>query len=39
MPIVDAVGCLLEGANARDVVSELLARPLRPEQDVAGKPV
>lgn len=31
MPIVDSVGRLLEGAPAREVVAELLARPLRSE--------
>ena len=33
MPIVDAVVRLLDGAEAREVVGDLLARPLRPEQD------
>ncbi|MCH2487074.1 MAG: NAD(P)-dependent glycerol-3-phosphate dehydrogenase [Erythrobacter sp.] len=32
MPIVDAVENLLEGAEARGVVSDLLARPLRAER-------
>ena len=32
MPIVDAVERLLEGAEARGVVSDLLARPLRAER-------
>ncbi|MDP3908435.1 NAD(P)H-dependent glycerol-3-phosphate dehydrogenase [Novosphingobium sp.] len=37
MPIVDAVCKLLTGAApARAVVAELLARPLRPEQEPAG---
>lgn len=37
MPIVDAVCKLLAGeAPARAVVAELLARPLRPEQEHAG---
>ena len=31
MPIVDAVNHLLEGRSARDVVAELLARPLKAE--------
>ena len=35
MPIVDAVVRLLEGDPARQVVGELLARPLRSEQDGA----
>ena len=33
MPIVDAVCRLLQGAPARSVVSELLARPLKAEQE------
>ncbi len=33
MPIVTAVTALLEGAQAREVVGQLLARPLRSEQD------
>ena len=37
MPIVDAVVRLLDGAEARGVVNDLLARPLRSEQDRAGK--
>lgn len=36
MPIVTAVHHLLGGAPARDIVSELLARPLRSEQDGPG---
>ena len=32
MPIVDAVDAILKGASPRDVVAQLLARPLRPEQ-------
>ena len=37
MPIVDAVCKLLAGeAPARTVVAELLARPLKPEQEHAG---
>ena len=32
MPIVDAVERLLDGAEAREVVSDLLARPLRAER-------
>ena len=35
MPIVDAVVALLEGAGARDVVTELLARPLTAESPTA----
>ena len=35
MPIVDAVVRLLEGDPARQVVGDLLARPLRSEQDGA----
>ena len=35
MPIVDAVVALLEGAGARDVVTELLARPLTTERPTA----
>lgn len=31
MPIVEAVNAILDGANARDVVASLLARPLRAE--------
>ena len=31
MPIVTAVGAILGGANAREVVAELLSRPLRAE--------
>ena len=39
MPIVDAVVKLLGGADAREVVGGLLARPLRSEQDpVSGAP-
>ena len=33
MPIVEAVQALLSGAPARDVVREILARPLKPEQE------
>ncbi|AKM07867.1 NAD(P)H-dependent glycerol-3-phosphate dehydrogenase [Pelagerythrobacter marensis] len=36
MPIVAAVYRLLGGAPAREIVSELLARPLRSEQDEPG---
>jgi len=36
MPIVDAVARLLEGAPAAAVVTELLSRPLRAEQEPAG---
>jgi hypothetical protein len=32
MPIVDAVGALLGGTPAAQVVQQLLARPLRAEQ-------
>ncbi len=31
MPIAEAVGRLLDGAPAREIASELLARPLRAE--------
>ena len=33
MPIVEAVHALLNGAPARDVVRDILARPLKPEQE------
>ena len=33
MPIVEAVHALLKGAPAHDVVREILARPLKPEQE------
>lgn len=33
MPIVEAVHALLTGAPARDVVRDILARPLKPEQE------
>jgi len=33
MPIVEAVHALLNGAPAHDVVREILARPLKPEQE------
>ena len=36
MPIVGAVVKLLDGADAREVVGSLLARPLRSEQDRSG---
>ncbi len=34
MPIVDGVSRLLDGAPAHDIVTELLARPLRSEQEL-----
>jgi glycerol-3-phosphate dehydrogenase (NAD(P)+) len=37
MPIVDAVGAILAGADARKVVAELLARPLRAELESDAK--
>ncbi|WP_435417043.1 NAD(P)H-dependent glycerol-3-phosphate dehydrogenase [Parerythrobacter aurantius] len=36
MPIVEAVGALLAGEDARGVVQQLLARPLRAERDPAA---
>ncbi|AOL95401.1 NAD(P)H-dependent glycerol-3-phosphate dehydrogenase [Porphyrobacter sp. LM 6] len=39
MPIVDAVGAILAGANARRVVAELLARPLRAELESDAKDI
>lgn len=37
MPIVAAVGAILEGADAREVVAALLARPLRAELESDAK--
>ncbi len=39
MPIVDAVGAILAGANAQRVVAELLARPLRAELESDAKDI
>lgn len=36
MPIVDAVNSLLAGTPARDVATQLLTRPLRPERGAAS---
>ncbi len=36
MPIVDAVNDLIAGASAHDVVAALMARPLKPEQDISA---